>query len=125
MIVLALLFPSPFGFSFPLCPDLSAPEDPRQRQGFSCPRGYVIQFSMEGKSRIVRLLLRDGLIGIDLAVADVDDAVRMLRNVMFVGHEINGFPLPMQFAEKRHDRFARFRIEVPGGSFAKRDPRGV
>src|SRR5216684_8202367 len=80
---------------------------------------------MKLKSRIVRLLLRDGLIGSDLAVADKDDAVRVLRNVMLVSHENDRVSLTVQVGEKRHDFFARFRIEVSGGLVRQHDRWGI
>src|ERR1700730_5879410 len=84
------------------------------KQGFPLIE-YLKQFSGEGKSRIVRLLLYYRFIGGDLAVADIDDAVCVLRDFVLVGYEDDGVSLSVKILEKRHDLFARFRIEVAGG----------
>src|SRR5437879_10525484 len=67
-----------------------------QRGRAFCPRGYVTQILEEGKSRIVRLLLGDCLVGSDFAVADENVAVCVLCNIVFVGHEDNRVSLLVQ-----------------------------
>src|SRR5437899_12529063 len=58
------------------------------------------------------LLLLYGLVGGNPAVTEVNDTMRVLRNVMFVGHQDDGVPLPMQVLEEPHDLFAVLRIQV-------------
>ncbi len=54
-----------------------------------------------------RLLLH-GLVGSDLAVADENDAVRMLRDIVLVRNQNNRISLPVQILEEPHDLVARF-----------------
>ena len=48
-------------------------------------------------------LLFYGLVGIDFPVADVDDAVGVLGDIVFVGHENDGVPLSVEACEQGHD----------------------
>lgn len=48
-------------------------------------------------------LLFHGLVGSNSTVGDVDDAVGMLRNVVFVGDQNDGVSLAMEILEQRHD----------------------
>src|SRR5207248_5786591 len=84
----------------------------------SCPRGYVTQILEEGKSRIVRLLLGDCLVGSDLAVADENDAVRVLCNVMFVVTRIIVFSCWCRFAKSALIFSPVFESRFPVGSSA-------
>jgi hypothetical protein len=50
-------------------------------------------------SRCCSRLLLHGLVGSDFAVADMDDAVRMLRNVVLVRNQNDRVSLPIQILE--------------------------
>ena len=52
-------------------------------------------------------LLSYGLVGIDFPVADVDDAVGVLGDIVFVGHENDGVPLSVEACEQGHDFVTR------------------
>ena len=59
-------------------------------------------------------LLFYGFVRSDFAIAYVDDAVRVLRDVIFVGNQNDGVAFAVQIGKKRHDFFAGARIEISG-----------
>jgi hypothetical protein len=66
----------------------------------------ALRFASVGKRGSARLLSRccsrlllHGLVGSDFAVADMDDAVRMLRNVVLVRNQNDRVSLPIQILE--------------------------
>jgi hypothetical protein len=59
-------------------------------------------------------LRRPALVDFDPAVAYVDDPVRMLRDVSFVGDEDDGIARRVEAVKQRHDLHAGLRVEVPG-----------
>ncbi len=73
------------------------------------------------KNEEAKPILLNGFVRSDLSVADVDDAVRVLRNVVFVRDENDGVALAVQVLEQRHDLLARFRIQVSGWLVGKND----
>ena len=48
-------------------------------------------------------LLFNGLVRGDFAVADMDDAVRVLGDIVLVSHQNDGVALGMEVREQRHD----------------------
>jgi len=69
---------------------------------------------LSGRGRPGRLALLDALVLFDFAVAQTDDAVGMLRDVRFVGHQDDGIAFAMKPRKKCHDFLAGLRIEVSG-----------
>ncbi len=61
---------------------------------------------------LLRALLDHGFVGSNFAVADVDDAVRVLRDVVFVGYEDNGVPLLVEVFSRA---FFAFSIRSSAG----------
>lgn len=51
-------------------------------------------------------MLNDRFIGSDLSVTNVDDAMGMLCDVVFVGHENDGIALRVQVLKQQHDFIA-------------------
>src|SRR5262249_53899505 len=64
------------------------------------------------------------LVALDLSVADVDRAVRVLRDVALVGDDDDGVAVLVQLLEQPHDLLARGRVEVARGLVGQED-RGV
>jgi hypothetical protein len=60
-----------------------------------------------GKSVFFCDLLFYGLVGIDFSVADVDDAVGVLGDIVFVGYENDGVSLSVEACEQGHDFVTR------------------
>ena len=53
------------------------------------------------------------LVGFDAAVADVDDAVGLSGDVVFVGDQDDGVSVLVQMRKQGHDFRAGLRIEIP------------
>src|SRR5271165_1654964 len=72
-------------------------------------------------------LLRSGrlLIAEDLPVADVDDAVGILGDVVFVSDEDDVVALLVESVEQRHDLYPGLRIEVAGGLVSENNRRTI
>ena len=68
---------------------------------------------------------RRRLIGEDLAVADVDDAVSVLGDIGFVGDEDDGVAFCVELIEEGHDFGAGLGVEVAGGLVGEDDGRTV
>src|SRR5437868_11527424 len=73
------------------------------------------------KKRPRRLRLRsgggsvgDGLVTLDLTVPDMDDAMSVERDVVFVGDEDDRVALVVQALEERHNLVAGRGVEVAG-----------
>lgn len=65
-----------------------------------------------GKEPNCLLLLYDRFVGSDLSIADKDNSVGVLRDIVFMRDEDNRVALPVKVFEQRHNLFAGFRIEV-------------
>src|SRR5882672_7149222 len=70
-------------------------------------------------------LLLNRFVGSDFAVADVDDAVSVLGNVIFVGDQNDGVSLTVQIGEQGHDFLAGARVEVSSRLVGQDDRRRV
>jgi hypothetical protein len=77
-------------------------------------RSSTVRTAESSERRLQEELLFYGFIGGDFAVADMDDAVSVLRYVVFVGDENDGVAFAVQVGKKRHDLLAGPRIEVAG-----------
>ncbi len=64
-----------------------------------------------------------GLVGEDLAVADVDDAVGVFGDVGLVSDEDDSVAFPVKLVEQRHDLDAGFGVEVAGRLVGQDDGR--
>lgn len=95
------------------------------RQASTSIRKYESENGIAGKGNKGRMvwLFPDRFVRSDFAITDVDDAVGVLRDVVFVGDKDDGIALPMQRLEKRHNFIARAGIEVTGGFIGKHDGR--
>src|SRR6266852_2748817 len=71
------------------------------------------------------LFLRIDLVAADDAVLDIDDAVSIAGDVMFVSHQDDGVSLGVELIEQTHDLFAGLRIQVPGGLVGEVDGRVI
>ena len=78
-------------------------------------------------SILIRVLAEalGGLVGEDLAVADVDDAMSVFGDVGLVGDEHDGVALGVERVEEGHDLDAGFGVEVAGGLVGEDDGRAV
>src|ERR1019366_6331351 len=65
------------------------------------------------------------LIAEDLAVANVDDAMRVLGDIVLVGDQDDGVALIVQTIEQRHNFHAGLRVQVAGGLVRQNDGRTV
>src|SRR6266498_5962453 len=65
------------------------------------------------------------LVALDQAVAQVDLAVRVRRDVVLVGHQEDRLPGRVQLLEQAHDLLARGRVEVAGRLIGQQDARVV
>ncbi len=72
-----------------------------------------------------RLPTRRLLVAEYLAVADVDDAVRVFGDVVLVRDQDNRVALLVQAIEERHDLQAGLRVEVAGRLVGQNDRRVV
>src|SRR3989441_9290879 len=61
------------------------------------------------------------LVALDLAVAQVDLAAGVRRDVVLVGDQEDRLALVVQLLEQPHDLLARRRVEVPGGLVGEQD----
>src|SRR5208282_94387 len=68
---------------------------------------------------------RRWLVGEDLAVADVDDAVSKLRDIGLVGYEDDGVAAGVELVEEGHDLEAGLGVKVAGGLIGEDDRRVV
>jgi len=50
-------------------------------------------------------IISNGFVGSDFTVANIDDAVGVLGNVIFVSNKNDGVAFAVQIGEKRHDFF--------------------
>src|SRR5579872_4782804 len=66
-----------------------------------------------------------GLVGEDLSVADVYNAMRIVGDVGLVCHQDDGIALGVQRIEQRHDLDAGLRIEIAGRFVCEDDGRTV
>src|SRR3569833_297957 len=66
-----------------------------------------------------------GFVGVDLAVADVNDAVGVLGDVGLVSDEDDGVAFGLELIEERHDLHAGLGVEVAGGFVRQDDGRAV
>src|ERR1039457_3855612 len=82
---------------------------------------------ISGKPRrkfgIVPGLLPDSFVLLDFAVADVDDAVGVQGDIVFVGHQDDGIALLVEAFEEAHDFVAGGGIEVAGGLVGQQNGR--
>src|SRR3989441_139101 len=65
------------------------------------------------------------LVALDLAVAQVDLAAGVRRDVVLVGYQEDRLALVVQLLEQPHDLLARRRVEVPSGLVGEQDARLV
>jgi len=63
------------------------------------------------------------LVARNLAVEQVNLAVRVRRNVVFVRHQHDGLARPVQILEQPHDFVARRRVEVSGRLVGEQNAR--
>ena len=68
----------------------------------------------KGENRGVRRPLLDLLVLFHFAVADVDDAVRVQRDVVLVRHQHDCIALLVEALEQPHDLVAGGRVQVAG-----------
>src|SRR5437762_14261732 len=61
------------------------------------------------------------LVRLDLAVADVDGAMRVVRDVALVGDQDDRVALAVQLLEQPHDLLPGGAVEVPGGLVGEQD----
>ena len=71
---------------------------------------------LKGLNSARRRLVRE-----DLAVANVDDAMRVLSNIGLVSDENNGVATGVKLIEERHDLEARLGVEVSSRLVGKND----
>src|SRR5258708_11222373 len=93
------------------------PERPRTivRPASSCSRpGWRAATRLRRLSKVLcsRLTFHP-LIARNLAVEQVNLAVRVRRNVVFVRHQHDGLARVVELAQQRHDLVAPRRVEVP------------
>src|ERR1039457_2989744 len=69
--------------------------------------------------------LLDSLVLLDFAVADVNDAVGMQGDIVFVGDQDDGIALLVEALEEAHDFVAGGGIEVAGGFVGQQNGRVV
>src|SRR5437660_12616406 len=65
------------------------------------------------------------LVGPDHAVADSDDAVSVLCDIVFMRDHDDGIALRMQAVHERHDLVASLGVQVAGGLIGQDDRRIV
>jgi hypothetical protein len=68
--------------------------------------------------------MRAAFVLLDLAVADVDGAVRVLGDVALVRDQDDGVAVRVQPLEQAHDLLARGAVQVAGGLVRQQDGRG-
>src|SRR5436190_1890166 len=86
----------------------------------------LVPADLTRSSMVVRAPVRDLLIDLDPAVAELHEAGAVLGDVHFVGDEHDGdAALEIQLLEDVHDLDARPRIEVPGRLVRQQDRRLV
>jgi hypothetical protein len=66
-----------------------------------------------------------GFVGVDLPVADVNDAVGVLGDIGLVRDEDDGVAFGLQLIEQRHDLNTGFGVEISGGLVGQDDRRAV
>ena len=66
-----------------------------------------------------------GLVGVDLAVANMHHAMRKFGDVRLVGDQHNGVAVGVQRIEERHDLQAGLGVEVAGGLVGQENLGGV
>ena len=66
-----------------------------------------------------------GFVREDLAVADMHNAMRKLRDISFVRHEHDGIALGVQMVEERHDLLAGLGVEIAGRLIGEDDRRMI
>jgi hypothetical protein len=60
---------------------------------------------------LLGLYFGDSVIALYFAVANMNHAMRMIRNIEFVRDQHNGISSPMQPFKERHDLVAGIRVE--------------
>src|ERR1039457_4361048 len=65
-----------------------------------------------------------GLVGEDLAVADMDDAMGVVGDIGLVGNDYDGVAVGVQGVKEGHDFEAGFGVEVARG-FVRKDDGGA
>ena len=70
-----------------------------------------------------QLVVLAPLVAGDYAVLDVNDAVRVLGDVVFVGDQDDGVAVGLQAVQQGHDFDAGLRVEVAGGFVGEDDRR--
>src|ERR1035438_1234193 len=66
-----------------------------------------------------------GLVGVDLAVADMDDAMGIFGDVRLVGDQDNGVAVGVQSVKEGHDLQAGLGVQVAGGLVGEDDGGAV
>src|ERR1700678_777651 len=78
------------------------------------PQNIAIGRQAQLRSGLAQLLAR-ALVFFNFAVAQTNYAVCVGRDIRFVRDQDDGIALLVQTCKKRHDFFARLRVEIPGG----------
>ena len=92
---------------------------------FSSNTDVILCDSKVNDERRSELTAEGGLVGEDLSVAYMNDAMRKLRDICFVSDKHDGISAGVKLIEKRHDFEARLGVQVARRLVCKDDRRVI